>query len=48
MSPDHAAVPIEAEQLRNVDVVEAGFLTYEHVGAPADIVYSRVRPPPPS
>jgi ubiquinone/menaquinone biosynthesis C-methylase UbiE len=27
--------------LFNVDVVEAGFLTYEHRGSPADIVYSR-------
>lgn len=28
-------------RLRNVDVVEAGFLTYQHAGAPADFVYSR-------
>jgi ubiquinone/menaquinone biosynthesis C-methylase UbiE len=27
--------------LRNVRCVEAGFLSYEHVGAPADAVYSR-------
>lgn len=27
--------------LANVDVVEAGFLTYEHCGVPADLVYSR-------
>lgn len=25
----------------NVEVVNAGFLTYEHAGAPADVVYSR-------
>ena len=25
----------------NVDIVQGGFLTYEHVGEPADIVYSR-------
>lgn len=25
----------------NVEVVQAGFLTYEHTGAPADVVYSR-------
>jgi SAM-dependent methyltransferase len=27
--------------LANVDVVQAGFLTYEHQGRPADVVYSR-------
>lgn len=27
--------------LPNVEVVQAGFLTYEHEGAPADFVYSR-------
>lgn len=27
--------------LRHVDVVQAGFLTYEHLGDPADLVYSR-------
>jgi ubiquinone/menaquinone biosynthesis C-methylase UbiE len=32
---------IAAEGLTNVEVVEAGFLTYEHTGAPADLVYSR-------
>ena len=25
----------------NVDVVDAGFLTYEHMGEPADVLYSR-------
>ena len=42
--------PVMLERLRgkvgeahldNVDVVGAGFLTYTHVGAPADVVYSR-------
>lgn len=32
---------IEGASLNNVDAVQAGFLTYEHVGAPADFVYSR-------
>ena len=27
--------------LTNIDVVQAGFLTYEHVGGPADFIYSR-------
>ena len=29
------------QQLTNVDVVQAGFLTYSHDGDPADVVYSR-------
>ncbi|MGH9277807.1 MAG: class I SAM-dependent methyltransferase [Acidimicrobiales bacterium] len=42
--------PVMIERLRskvdeaavdNIDVVAAGFLTYDHVGDPADIVYSR-------
>ena len=32
---------VAAAGLTNVDVVEAGFLTYEHPGQPADVVYSR-------
>ncbi len=32
---------IADRRLTNVDVVEAGFLTYEHQGDPADFVYSR-------
>lgn len=32
---------VAAAQLTNVDVVQAGFLTYEHHGPPADVVYSR-------
>jgi ubiquinone/menaquinone biosynthesis C-methylase UbiE len=42
--------PVMLERLRakvaaarsgNVDIVQAGFLTYEHRGRPADVVYSR-------
>lgn len=38
-----AALGEKAEQqgLRNVEYVQAGFLSYEHQGAPADFVYSR-------
>lgn len=32
---------IAAAGVDNVDVVQAGFLTYEHQGPPADLVYSR-------
>jgi ubiquinone/menaquinone biosynthesis C-methylase UbiE len=32
---------VAARGLRNVEVVRAGFLTYEHAGAPADFAYSR-------
>ena len=28
-------------ELSNVEIVRAGFLTYEHVGVPADFIYSR-------
>lgn len=28
-------------RLENIDIVAAGFLTYEHEGEPADVVYSR-------
>jgi len=28
-------------RLSNVDLVQAGFLTYEHAGRPADVIYSR-------
>jgi ubiquinone/menaquinone biosynthesis C-methylase UbiE len=31
----------KSADLRNVELVHAGFLTYEHAGAPADFVYSR-------
>jgi ubiquinone/menaquinone biosynthesis C-methylase UbiE len=32
---------VDSSGLRHVEVVEAGCLTYEHTGAPADVVYSR-------
>jgi ubiquinone/menaquinone biosynthesis C-methylase UbiE len=32
---------VAAQGLTNVEVVQAGFLTYEHAGDPADLVYSR-------
>jgi ubiquinone/menaquinone biosynthesis C-methylase UbiE len=32
---------IDALRLSNVEVVRAGFLTYEHGGRPADFIYSR-------
>lgn len=32
---------VAAAGLGGVEVVQAGFLTYEHAGAPADVVYSR-------
>jgi ubiquinone/menaquinone biosynthesis C-methylase UbiE len=35
------AEKIEAHGLDNVELVHAGFLTYDHTGPPADLVYSR-------
>jgi ubiquinone/menaquinone biosynthesis C-methylase UbiE len=32
---------LDAAGVKNVEVVQAGFLTYEHEGRPADVVYSR-------
>lgn len=32
---------VAAAGLPNVDIIEAGFLTYRHQGPPADVVYSR-------
>src|SRR3954447_20006247 len=32
---------LAADQVRNVETVDAGFLTYEHAGDAADVVYSR-------
>lgn len=32
---------LTASEADNVEVVQAGFLTYEHQGRPADVVYSR-------
>lgn len=34
-------VKIDEADVTNVEVVQAGFLTYDHVGRPADVVYSR-------
>ncbi|MGH9270937.1 MAG: class I SAM-dependent methyltransferase [Ilumatobacteraceae bacterium] len=36
-----AALRARAEVVTNLEVVEAGFLTYEHAGGPADVVYTR-------
>lgn len=33
---------VTARGLTNVELVQAGFLSYEHAGAPADFVYSRL------
>jgi SAM-dependent methyltransferase len=33
---------LAARRAGNVETVEAGFLTYEHAGEPADLVYSRL------
>src|SRR5699024_4639088 len=38
---DPLRAKLAARELDNVEVVQAGFLTYEHAGAPADLVYSR-------
>jgi ubiquinone/menaquinone biosynthesis C-methylase UbiE len=38
---DPLRAKLAARDLDNVEVVQAGFLTYEHAGAPADLVYSR-------
>lgn len=32
---------IEALEIGNVDVVQSGFVSYEHTGEPSDVVYSR-------
>ncbi len=32
---------LDAANLRNVDVIQSGFVSYEHRGEPADYVYSR-------
>ena len=32
---------LDIARVQNVDVVRAGFITYEHAGPPADFVYSR-------
>jgi ubiquinone/menaquinone biosynthesis C-methylase UbiE len=33
---------LDRSGVENVETVEAGFLTYEHAGEPADLVYSRL------
>lgn len=38
---DRLTTKIREAAVDNVEVTAAGFLTYEHVGAPADFVYSR-------
>jgi SAM-dependent methyltransferase len=38
---DRLRAKVAERGLTNVEVVRAGFLTYEHAGAPADFVYSR-------
>ena len=38
---EHLRAKIDRAALDNIDVVQAGFLTYVHGGAPADLVYSR-------
>lgn len=38
---DRLRSKLAAQAIANVEVVQAGFLTYQHVGEPADLVYSR-------
>lgn len=38
---DELRVSVNAANASNIEVVPGGFLTYEHRGAPADVVYSR-------
>lgn len=38
---DFLHAKVDGAGVHNVDVVQAGFLTYQHAGEPADIVYSR-------
>jgi SAM-dependent methyltransferase len=38
---DRLRTKVEERRLSNVEAVQAGFLTYDHVGEPADVVYSR-------
>jgi ubiquinone/menaquinone biosynthesis C-methylase UbiE len=38
---ERLAEKLDGAAVRNVEVVHAGFLTYEHAGPPADLVYSR-------
>jgi SAM-dependent methyltransferase len=38
---EHLRTKLARDDVGNVACVQAGFLTYEHVGEPADLVYSR-------
>ncbi len=38
---EHLRAKLERSGAGNIECVQAGFLTYEHLGAPADLVYSR-------
>ncbi|MGO9877426.1 MAG: class I SAM-dependent methyltransferase [Acidimicrobiia bacterium] len=38
---DHLRAKLERDGIHNVKCVQAGFLTYNHTEAPADVVYSR-------
>jgi ubiquinone/menaquinone biosynthesis C-methylase UbiE len=38
---DALRAKVHQRRLENVEVVQAGFLTYEHQGIPADFIYSR-------
>jgi ubiquinone/menaquinone biosynthesis C-methylase UbiE len=38
---DRLRAKVHAERASNIEVVQAGFLSYEHQGAPADFAYSR-------
>ena len=37
---DRLRAMVEASRLTNIDIVQAGFLTYEHEGDRVDFVYS--------
>jgi ubiquinone/menaquinone biosynthesis C-methylase UbiE len=39
---DALRAKVAALGLSNIEVVQAGFLTYEHAGPPADVIYSRL------
>jgi ubiquinone/menaquinone biosynthesis C-methylase UbiE len=38
---EHLRAQVAARRVDNVDVIDAGFLTYEHPGPPADFVFTR-------
>jgi len=39
---NHLRSKVETSKFTNVECVEAGFLTYQHQGRPADVVHSRL------